>query len=197
MKHYISYDAQGRLVGVHTIHHAGTQLGGWPDDIRLDDENCTHEAAKSIRANIIGKNGAVGFVAYNCSCPATKTTCSCANKKYAKSKFAGGQLVTKLEAAVMLDGGPLANDAIVNRVPSSSTAFRVACANVPNGAKVTVFQRGHVALMEASKIELTFTDGQTEEFSLVAPAQGLTGAVAITGDDVLPMGLFLRGWASA
>lgn len=197
MKHYISYDAQGRLVGVHTIHHAGTQLGGWPDDIRLDDENCQHEAAQSIRKNVIGKNGAVGFVAYSCPCPATKTTCACANKKYAKSRFVAGQLVTKGEAAVILDGGPLANDATVSRAPGSQTAFRVACAGAANGAKVTVFQRGAVALMEASKIELTFTDGETEEFTLVAPAQGLTGAVAILGDDILPMGLFLRGWAPA
>jgi hypothetical protein len=195
VRHYLSYDADGKLVGIHTHHHAGTKMGGWPDDCQLHNPNCQNPTSVWFRANVVGKNGVIGFIALECDCSPTETTCSCASIDFATKKVVGGVLVSKLEGALLNGGTPITNGATLKRTPGTKLTLKVACVGVPDGTKMDLHQRGTVTTLEEPHVELTFTDGETPTFEMTTPAQGLTGGIFLTSKDVIGIGLSLMGWA--
>lgn len=198
MKHYFSHDANGRLVGIHCYHHEGTKLGGWPDHIRPDDEDAEHEAARSLRKEQLGgANGAVEFIVYNCPCPPTMTRCACPSMKLGIARVVDGKLVDKKAGGLLVDGALVADGATIKRPPGSKVMVSIVCVGVINTSAVTIYQTPQVRILDADKpIQLVFTDGQSEGFELVAPVQGLTGAIRAIADDVQPLTLHLLGWSA-
>lgn len=194
MKHYLAYDSEGTLVGIHTHHHAGTRLGGWPDDIRLDNPNCPSPTSRWFRENVVGKNRCVGFIALNCECSPTETTCDCANKDFASKKVVNGALVSKLEGALLNGITLLQNDSTIQAAPGTKLTMKVLCVGVLDGSTVTVYQRGGVVL-DSISVVLTFTDGQTNTFEVTVPAQGISVRLTILGKETLGLVTTVLGWA--
>jgi hypothetical protein len=195
MKHYLSYDITGKLVGIHTHAHAGTKLGGWPDDCRLDNPNCPNPTSKWFRENIIGQNGVVGFIACECECSPTERDCTCASEDFASKRVVGGVLVSKLEGALLKSGAIIQNKATLRAAPGSKLSMKIACVGVVDGSKLDVYQKGQVMVLETNPVTLTFTGGETEVFEVTAPAQGITGAIAVVSKDVIPISVSVVGWA--
>jgi len=198
MKHYFTHDAKGRLVGVHTYHHEGTKLGGWPDHIRPEHDEPEHEVAQNLRDSHLGKeNGAVGFVAYDCPCPPTKTRCNCAGVKLGHSRLVDGKLVNKKTGGFIVDGAPVTHGTKIKRPPGTPIQVYIACVGIADGEKAIVYQGGRVQLIDADKpIELTFKDGRTENLDVVAPAQGFLGAIRVQADDMVGLELAVLGWGA-
>jgi hypothetical protein len=195
MKHYLSYDAEGKLVGIHTHSHAGTGLKGWPDNCRLDNPNCPNETSKWFRENILGKNGVTGFVALNCECSPTEKDCPCASEAFQKMRLVGGVLVNKVEGALTeVGGGLIASGSTLRRAPGSKVKFKITGVGVTDGATAQVFQRGSV-ILAADSLNVSFTGGDSEEFEVTFPAQGSQAMVAIFGKEIMPLAVSVIGWA--
>lgn len=194
MKSYMSYDADGRLVGIHTHKHAGTNTMGWAADCRLDNPNCPNPTSKWFRENVVGKNGVVGFIAYNCACPPARLDCTCVNTAFATKRVVDGALVDKHEVVILADNEVVMADSLIRRPPGTRLQIELSGA-VADGETVLVQERSVVAVMDEPSATLTFTGGKTSAVTLVAPAQGMTGLVSIWGRDIIPMKLSLRGWA--
>jgi len=198
MKHYLSHDTNGKIVGVHTHHHHQTQLGGWPDDRQLEDPGSEDETVQSLRgAQLGGANGAIAFIAYNCPCAPTETRCACAPTKAGNARVAEGKLVDKKTGSLVIDGSPAASGSTVKRPPGTKIKFSVASAGAVDGSKVVVQQGGPVAIIDSDKpVELAFADGMTPTFEVVAPTQGMTGGIMVNGDDFAPIYVYVRGWGA-
>lgn len=196
MKHFLSYGADGQLIGIHTHRHAGTGLNGWPANCNMHNPNCQHEATKWFRANVIGKNGVVDFVKYECPCSPTATSCQCVAAVFANNRVVEGALVPKIEAALVLAGAPLENNSTLKRPPGVALPMRVMATGVPDGATAVVTQRGTVTVLDQQNFSLTFADGQTEEFLVYPPAQGLSGLFSVSGLLITPIGLYVTGWGA-
>jgi hypothetical protein len=194
VKHYLSYDSAGKPVGIHTHSHSGTKLGGWPDDCQLDNPTCPNPTSKWFRENIIGQNGAVGFVALNCDCSPTEGVCSCASEAFSTMKVVNGVLVDRLQGSLIKNGSLVATGSKIKAPPGTKLAFSIACVGVPDGSTVGVFHKGAIVL-EESPLTLTFTSGQTPTFEVTAPAQGANSLIACYGLDILPLGFEIIGWA--
>lgn len=199
MKHYLSHDTKGKIVGIHSFGHAQMKLGGWPDDRLLEDAASAHEHVVNMRTKELnGPNGAIEFIAYNCPCDPTLQRCNCAANKSATARVADGKLVDKKVGAVVIDGSPVTNGGTIKRPPGTKVELRVVSADAVEGSAFSVFQ-GSVALMDvdgAGPLDLTFTKGVSLPLSVFAPAQGLTGGLRIYGDDLAPIVVHVRGWAS-
>jgi len=195
MRHYLSHDTDGKLVGIHTHHHAGTMLGGWPDDCQLHNPACQNPTSKHFRENVVGKNGVVGLIPFDCHCSPTKTSCSCASHAFANKKVVDGALVNKLEGALLNGSSILKNKATVKAAPGSKLTMKVVCVGVADGSSIEVYQKGTVVLMETSPVALVFTKGETPTFEVTAPAQGLSGALVLFSRDVVPILVGVVGWA--
>lgn len=200
MKHYMSYDAKGRLVGIHSFGHAQMKLGGWPDDRLLEDASSEHEHVVNMRTKELnGPNGAVEFIAYDCPCDPTLQRCNCAGTKSATARVIDGKLVDKKVGAIVIGGSPFSNGGVIKRPPGTKVDLRVVSTDAADESMFNVFQSASVALMDMEgngPLELAFTKGTSPVFSVIAPAQGLTGGLRIFGDDLAPIVVYVRGWSA-
>lgn len=198
MKHYLSYDASGKIVGVHTHHHHQTQLGGWPDDRRLEDADSEDETVQSLRsAQLGGASGATEFVAYNCPCSPTETRCTCASTKAGNARIFDGKIIDKKLGSLVVDGSPVVSGSTIKRPPGTPIQFSAASVEAEDGSKVVVQQGGLVMIFESDgPLELTFTKGATPTFTVIAPTQGFTAGIMVNGADFAPLYVYVRGWGA-
>jgi hypothetical protein len=245
MKHYLSHDASGRLVGVHTFAHAQMKIGGWPENRKLEDGKgaavaskttadalaAAHTALKKVhpkdahgrllaettvaeaqrakdaadhvanmrQTQLGGINGAVEFVVYQCPCDPSKQRCDCAGKRLGTGRVVDGAVVDKKTGTIICDGSPVANGGTLKRPPGTKLSLTLTSTGAVDGSIAHVYQGGHVVVLDvegSGPVELTFKGNTTPPFEAVAPAQGLTGAIRVGGDDLQPIVMFLRGWAS-
>jgi len=195
MRNYMSYDSSGRLVGIHTHRHAGTGMSGFASDCRLENQNCPNPLSKWFRENVVGKNGVVGFVAYNCPCSPTKQDCTCVNHAYATSRVVDGVLVAKHSIALLVNGDLVEAGTTIKAPPGTKMQVEVVAVGIADGATVDVHQRSTVAITEDPITTLTFSNEKSNAIEVTAPAQGMVGQITFTGLELIASALNVRGWA--
>jgi len=192
MRHYFGYRADGTLASVETYS------GGWPQGVCMADLGCDHPTVTNLRAVRAQNNPEiVGFVAYDCDCPSDEETCDCINDKFAGHcvNIETKQFVAKPTTAVFVGGTQVLHGETVTRPPGAAVKLKVVSPDSPDGATLSFATKGPVEISLESQITLTFTHGETQEITLVAPAQGSKGTAFITGKLARPFAFSLRGFA--
>jgi hypothetical protein len=190
MRHFFSVDADGVILG------SCTAPGGYGDDHDLTDPECAHPTVIGHRR--IGKSipGFDRFVEYICPCSEVVEHCQCASTRASDAYAEGSELVIKPELTVLVDGQPLAEstpaDTIV-QTPGTTILLQLQ-ADVPDGHQVTLRSSG-IASVIREDLTLTFTEGQTEEAPLSAPAHGMVGGVRGFSKYVRQFMVPIKGWA--
>lgn len=198
MKAFLGLDASGNLISTHTHRTWKTGLGGWSEEFDLDNPNSANPDVAEFKAAMRNKN-IVQWVAYDCPCPPTNGTCSCASARRVDHRWDGNSLVAKPQCGLLVDGAPYVPDSVIDRAPEQELLLKVAGAEVPNDATVSIIQDDQPRLLDTSerRIELTFQDGETGEVSAYAPAQGMVGRLLAYGPYTAPLKLRVRGWQTA
>jgi len=200
MRHFISYDTNGQLVGVHSHKFARGGLGGWPEDYDLENGlEAVNDSARAFAQRLIKVHGdrIVGFIKYECPCPATAGSCRCANMRRVDHVACDERctLVAKPASGVLVDGATWDGHSEVVRAPGAAIVLKVVCAEAEDGATVTLVQAKSPRLWSPTDpIELTFTNGETPEQTIYAPPRSLTGMVQFYGHCVTPMNMPVVGW---
>lgn len=196
MRHFLSYDSSGKLLGIHTYADGPSQLGGWPADYDLENPDTTNENVLAWKSGLKNQN-VDGFVLYDCPCSPTVKTCTCPSQRFSDSYLESGVLTPRPTSGLLIDGGPQTSGSTLDSPPGTVLKLKVTCATAPDGSKVSVTQLPVVQLLDTSDLttEVTLTSGETPEINVTSPAQGLCGELRITGDHVQPMSLKVRGWA--
>jgi hypothetical protein len=187
MKVFYGYDANGRLSSVETYS------GGWPTCTCcegcecLANPDCTNPNCVSLREIRTQLHPhIIGYIAYDCPCPADAETCDCVSPKFGSSYVLDGALVDKPACSTYVDGAEIAFEAEVYKTPGSSVALKFVGANVPDGTEVTCRTRGAQVYAE-TEFTLTFSGGETNTVQLTAPAQGVGAQIT-----AYSMGPFVR-----
>ena len=175
MKHYFSYDANGKLLSTETMY------GGFQQHHDFLDENCNDPVVVSLRTSRTAMGG-IGFVEYDCDCESSVGTCECAGNKYLDSYVSNGSLVPRFDYNIVLDGTTTVQDeATVNYAPGTTISVQLTNSAAPDGTTIAISRRGNANLM-LNDLNLTFVSGQTTSFNITAPAQGLSGWLILYGD---------------
>lgn len=187
MRHYIRYSTTGELVGVDV------RSFGWADGVDPNDPDTTDKVAKFLRSRRSETQSHVGWVAYECPCPRSRDACKCPHALIDDHHFNGHVLFPKPELTVLVNGLPA--EQTTNVVPGSDVAIKLLAAT-PEGHKVTVTPvAGYIGeLINAPEI-LTFSGGESNTLTVVAPQQGITGSVTGRSNYVRRFNVALRGWA--
>ncbi len=195
MRHYYGYTPAGKLwwTFVHT--------GGFPAGCDLDDPNCTDPLVVHLLANY-GVNQThsetlQGIVKYDCPCDPEVGICDCPPTKRALTfSDADGVMVDKPVTEMVISGSVVATDATITKYPSQVFTIKlqeVTPDSMPDGATATVYSD---EMLETGLGELTFTAGATNEVTLRAPAQGVTGNIFIDGLMIIPSRAFVKGYVT-
>ncbi len=195
MRHFLSYDTNGKLLGIHTYVHQPSQLGGWPADYDLENPASTNENVTAWK-NGLKTPGIDGFVLYECPCSPTMKTCSCPSDRFADSYLDNGDLTPRPASGLLIDNGPVSTGSTIDSPPGTIMKLKVTCAGAPDGSSVTIAQSPFVQVLDTSDatVDLAITSGETPEINLTAPAQGMCADLRIGGDHVQQMSLKIRGW---
>lgn len=194
MKHWLWHKSDGEVGG------DSTYPGGWPAELDLNDVNETDSRVVQVRAHHVIMDDFAGFVAYECACPSGDVHCGCAAVKMGTSRVnIGTGLLEDRPAFTVLVGGANYNQGDVNDVTPGATVTLSLSGTFPDGTKVDVSSvAGEADLIQTSPQVLTFTGNVTNSINLTAPAQGLTGRVALQpqiATDTQRGAVSIRGWA--
>ena len=202
MRHFISYAADGSLVGVHSHKFAQGGLGGWPAGFDLENgREAVNDDAREWANRILDKfAGRIeGFVLYDCNCPPTSPGggCSCASHRRTDHMMNSDKtaIIAKLASAVVIDGGTWDGTEQIVRAPGTAIQFKVTCAEAVDGDKVSLSRPSQPVLwLGDPSVELTFTGGETPEFTVTAPAHGMTGGIQVYGGQISLYNIQVVGW---
>lgn len=199
MRHYFGYDINGRLRSVEVYGPIG-----WPADKCMADPSCVAEAVTSLREQRSGDAPEIiNWVLYDCSCDPGQghllRDCKCFNTQFAEHTVdvQNKVMVPKPLRTVYIDDVVVGNRDIVTRAPGTAVVLKIVSAGMPDGEKALCTQGGAVDLTLDDAWELTFSNGETDTKTLVAPSQGTKGGVGIGGKLMRPLIFYLRGFASA
>lgn len=194
MKHYLRFDATGKLVGEHKF------TGGFPEGCDPSCPDTTDETALWIRGQYPDTDS---YFEYVCPCPSNVRFCKCAQTRTADSYLAGGTVltpkpvITLVVDSLSVDQNTL--DSPLVKVPGASITFQLAGADVPDGTVVEIRRASGGLLPDLAAsfpFNLTFTTGVTEQVTLTAPLHGFTGGLWLAGDKyVNRQFLFVKAWA--
>ena len=196
MKHYYGYKTDGSLYW--QLNHTG----GYPDGCSIDDENCTHTLSVAIRA-AVEKSAASqgitlgGIVEFSCPCTiedCPEGICTCPTNKRNDAYYCtiNNCLVDKPTTSVLVDGVVYVSGDSIVKVPTVPFTVKVTGAGIPDGSTAILSQ---ASLHPTGQHTLTFTEGVTNEVTLTAPAQGITGNIGISGVLVCPTYLSIKAFA--
>ena len=200
MRYFFGYLANGGLTSVESY-----TPGGWPDCdcspgcTGLSNPDCGNALCISLRAGRAQhRPDIVGYVDYNCPCPTDLAQCAGhVEAVYASHYVVDGELVEKAETTHFLDGEPLTvSDQTILKVPETTIAYKIASPGIPDGSKAYCFQGNATRVAPEENWEMTFTDGETEEKTLIAPAQGSNGEVRVAGPLINGIRFNILGWAA-
>ena len=204
MRHFFGYDADGMIVSIHGYSSSGG-VHGWPDGLDLSDPNCADVGTRNLHTRLKEKNPKlVGFICFNCSCPRTNGECRCASDQYGKMKLklpkAGDRDVAPLwvekpKANFCIDG-TLVIETKLDRAPGSVMSVRLVGMGIPDGAEVSLYDSKEVSVLQSSPVVVKFKSGESDEFKLVAPAQGLRGVIRAPTQAIQGCELWIRGWGA-
>lgn len=189
MLHFLHYNIDGNIIGTESC------AGGYGPDCDPNDPSneSPHSAAlRELRKDI--KDGA-GWVSYECEC--LTSFCHCAAMRSMDSYVVDGDLARKAIPTLWISGSQLQLTTYKNpasRAPGSSLAVTIK-ADVPDGHQLELKNGKTVHILE-NDTTLTFTNGQSQPVTLVAPAQGMIGSIVGKSKLVKQFGLNIRGWAS-
>jgi hypothetical protein len=96
--------------------------------------------------------------------------------------------------SVVVDGEPVENRGVITRPPGTQVTVKVVAAGIPDGETVKCTQKGTIDIALEDEWTLTFQNGETETTTLIAPAQGTKGTLAIEGKLLRPLMFLLRGF---
>jgi hypothetical protein len=193
MRHFFGYKDDGTLF-IQIVH-----TGGHANDCNIDDPDCTHELAQTIRvsAQAAADNNGVtlqGIVEYICPCPSSMAICNCVPAKRANAYYCpiNACLVDKPDTQVVVDGVTMTNLAELIRPPGSLFTVKVLGETINDGETVELRQ---AYLHPTTTHTLTFTNGVSAELTLTVPAQGLTGFFNVWGKYVSPIIVYVKAFA--
>ena len=196
MRHYLGYDINGSLASIEAFGPVG-----WPADARMEDSENDVASVTSLReSRAVSSPGIVNWVLFDCPCDPGQgdllKNCVCVPSKFAESfvDTATKTLKPKPMRTVYIDGEVVSDQSVITRDPGTTMTLKVASNLMPDGEIVNCVQKGIVDLTLDDEWELTFAAGETDTKTLVAPAQGSRGAVAIGGRLVRPLVFFVRGF---
>jgi hypothetical protein len=193
MRHFIWYDTNGSLRGVH--RHSR----GWPDGEDLRDTQATTQKVLKIQERMSREPGFSGFAEYNCLCPSSVFMCTCAHQMLFDHYFDGERIVAKPELLIELGGEvvptiTLVGDNYTDLTPGSTVQL-VLKAAVPDGHSVKVSNSPRGVPLLAEDTYLTFDDGVSESVEVLVPDQGLSGIVGGQTNLIRRFAVVVRGWA--
>ena len=194
MKHFYGYTPDGKLwwTFVHT--------GGFPVGCDLDDPECTDPLVLHLLANYnvnqTHNETLQGIVKYECACDPEVGICSCAPTKRLQAFSDNGTLTDKPDVTLIVDGVTVASDDTITKYPGQLFTLKVQAdtpAEIPDDETADVFS---AAMLETPQALLTFTNGISNELTLRAPAQGITGHLSVLGKLVKHHRIFIKGFAT-
>lgn len=204
MRHFVGYGADGT-----PLSYESYSPGGWASICEncnggcdgLADTSCSNPSVVSLRNKRAEKNPEiVGFIVYDCPCPTTEFGCNVghtsdwANLHYINPD--AKQWIEKPGVQVYLDGEEIVeNGVVIDRSPGATATLKIVGPEVPNGSKLVIGTSGPVDIIDGPDIfDVEVNDGQSEEITFIAPAQGIRVAVGITGKWTPSKSFYLRGW---
>jgi len=200
MRHYVSYDAAGQFVGVHTHKFARGGLGGWPEGFDLENGlEAVNADARAMAERLLTKfpDRITGFMVYDCPCPATKGACRCPNDRRIDHVANDDRtaLVAKPACAIMIDDVLWDGESEVVRPDGTEISVKVQCAEAPDDSTVSVVQGATPRLWTPlAPVELVFSGGETNEHTIYAPPRGLTGVMQFYGPCTTLLTVKVLGW---
>jgi len=193
IRHYLSYDAAGNMVGVHAF---GDSSGfGWPDTHALHEPGCEHPVVAGLRNDLVTRYPHIdGFAIFECDCSPTDRDCRCSSEHRNTHRYIGGQFVRHLDTTVTIDGVSVALGSTITKPPMSVLQLRIQVQNAPDGTIASVRRISPVAIMATDQIDLTTTNGETPAVRLIVPAQGLTAQIAVGGIGIISGFISVQGF---
>jgi len=197
MKHFYGYTTDGTIVTseIHTF--------GFPHGCNLHNPNCQHELSVRLR-NLRADHDppVVGFVEWDCGCDREDATCPCPGIGASTGYVADGVWVEKPALTLWLDGvevDPNTFQRPMSKSPGTVVKIKFQVDGIPDGTTAKMYAASGAAIYAAhpDPVQLTFQDGFSQEVTLVAPAQGLTGGLRVGTVDryVRAAKFYLRGFA--
>ncbi len=198
MRHYFGYDVNGTLRSLESYGPAG-----WPAEKCMEDPTCLEAAVTSLRASRAkSAPDVIDWVLYDCTCDAGQGAllrdCICFNTKFNES-YVDTQtkaMVPKPIQTVLIDDVAVVNGEVITRDPGTVLTLKIVSVGMLDGEKVLCTQTGVIDLTLDDQWELTISGGETETKTLVVPAQGSKGSVAINGKRIRSMMFCVRGFAT-
>lgn len=196
MKHFFGATPDGRLYWtfVRTGGYDGT-------DVDLDADNPQSAHAQHL-LSVYNKNQKTNetldkIVVFECPCPpGSEEVCHCPSEKRLSAYCANGTLTDKPATQLYIDGVSVTNDTRLSRYPNSLFVIKLVAddpQSIPDGETAQVYSG---AMLEDDVATMTFTNGETNTLTLRAPAQGITGSLAIIGRMVCKHNVHIKGFAT-
>ena len=176
MRHFISYGADGSLVGVHSHKFAQGGIGGWPEGFDLENgREAVNDDARDWANRFLARypDRVEGFVLYECPCPPTTPggSCRCPNLRRTDHMMNGDKtaLVQKPASAVVIDDAVWDGVSEVQRDPLTEINVKITCAGAADGEKVTISRPVSPRLWPGDAVqELEFSSGETPVLVMTA-----------------------------
>jgi len=195
MKHYYGATPDGRLYWTFTTTggYEGTSC-----DLESDNPQCPHAQflLNNHNKNMHANETLDCIVVYECPCPPETGVCDCPSTKRLSSYCKDGILTDKPTVNILLDGVPTTFGDTLSREPNSLFTIKLAAQDplaIDDGETAELASQ---ILLEAGSATFTFTNGVSNEITLRAPAQGLTGHLSVTGKMVCHYRLFVKGFSA-
>lgn len=198
-RHWLWYKTDGTIAGAHSLWSSD---GIDEDAIDPNDSETTNPYAVQMRDMHASDPDHSGWHEYDCVCVQADGLCGHGADRAKDSYIDTDTLTTKPAVDMVVDTAtePVNTDeSAIDKTPAATVTFKLkenVVDEVPDGTAVEVRCRG-VDLYSTKTFTLTFTDGETNEVSLVAPPKGLCGHVDLGGQDnklIDKIRLFIRGW---
>lgn len=190
MLHFLHYNLDGNVIGTESC------AGGYTTDCDPNDTN--NESSHSVTLRDLRKDveDGAGWVGYDCEC-ISSSFCHCAAMRAMDSYVVDGNLTRKAVPTLWVGGVQLHLTTYKNPAskPSGSSFAVTIKADVPDGYQLELKNGKTVHILE-SDTTLTFTNGQSQPVTLVAPAQGMIGSIVGKSKLIKQFSLNIRGWTS-
>lgn len=177
MKHYFGYKTNGELYSTEVLN------GGFTNEINFTG-SCSHEIITKIKDRRFAA-GVSGFAEYDCPCPSSVGVCPCPANKFNSSYIEDGELVQRYDYNVFIDGENVNNNETIIKAPGSSIEIQLANCDAPNGFEATIKCMGGFSVLAEDPVTVTFINDDTAVVNAVAPAQGITAMVVVSGNNKL------------
>jgi len=196
VRHLFSYGANGTIIGTHAYQQASTGLRGWPDHYECDNPN-TEQPDSRAWLDALTMKPAGGFIFYECPHSGAEDPCVCAAEQMADHYVEGNLFVPLPTVVVQLSGVAVAANTVVSYPVGTLLKLQISCAGSAATA-VVVAQSKNPQVLDTTEacVEAVMANGMAEEIDVYAPAQGMVGALSISGSRFRSFNFSIRGWGS-